>query len=389
MNAAAATPHPQSPAGDGATSASVTQRRSTEPAIASAIDLGWRLAALHALSPTQDTPPAPDDDLLLNRRSLPARDRIELDLRALAGDAARAGLALPPEELDRLLDLGGHAAESAGAEEAFRQALARCHVGFDKDLWAMHEARGKAYEVGIFVCDTFNRVLRPRATPETELIALFAARRVERMKLLLDDLQGRLDPAAVHAVQTHLDSWRERVTQRLKGRARAAEEKPAATRDQIRARYEPLERQTIIWRQMLTGAKEPEAFINRDKRGEVRDELMREVRKRYLRYWWALLPIAALGAAVGLFVVNSDDAIGPVAGVLATVGGTLGISQASMIAAVRTGMQSWGELMWHRSLAAVICRETSTVDELFPTEPAPARGRDRRPRREAPADAPP
>ena len=37
-----------------------------------------------------------------------------------------------------------------------------------------------------------------------------------------------------------------------------------------------------------------------------------------------------------------------------------------MIGTVRRGLQGWGDLMWNRALAAVICRETSLVDELYP-----------------------
>jgi hypothetical protein len=37
-----------------------------------------------------------------------------------------------------------------------------------------------------------------------------------------------------------------------------------------------------------------------------------------------------------------------------------------MISTVKRGVQSWGDLMWNRALAAVICRETSLLHEVFP-----------------------
>ena len=37
-----------------------------------------------------------------------------------------------------------------------------------------------------------------------------------------------------------------------------------------------------------------------------------------------------------------------------------------MIGALKKGAQQWGELMWNRGLAAVICRETSVLEQLYP-----------------------
>jgi hypothetical protein len=58
---------------------------------------------------------------------------------------------------------------------------------------------------------------------------------------------------------------------------------------------------------------------------------------------------------------------GGVIGAIGAAGGTLGVTRASMTATVERDLQSWGELMWNQSLAAVICREMLTVEEL----PAP------------------
>ena len=241
----------------------VRPRRSTERAVACAIDLGWRVAALYATSLREagdDT--HLDSDLLPNRARLLARDRVELELRAIAGDVARAGVELSEQDLARLLELGREAADSAEAEARFREELARRHVAFEIALWAQHEARGKAYEIGNFVSDTWNRVVRPRpsTSSESELLEVFSAHRVTRMKVLLDDLQTRIDPAAVHTVQTHLDSWRDRVHDNAGSSSRPSAEE--LTHEEIRAKYEPVERQTVIWRQLLTGDKEREAFID-------------------------------------------------------------------------------------------------------------------------------
>jgi hypothetical protein len=186
------------------------------------------------------------------------------------------------------------------------------------------------------------------------------------MKVLLDNLQTRLDPTAVHVVESHLDSWRDRVA----GRPAAPPAAEAMTTEQITKAYEPVERQTIIWRQILSGDKEPEAYIDQSKRSEVRDELSRQLWRRYRRYWWIVPLVALIGGAIGyLYAYKGNLAAGAIGGVTA-VAGMLGVTRASMLATVKRGLQDWGELIWNRSLAAVICRETLVVDELLPAPAA-------------------
>lgn len=82
---------------------SLPPRRLAASEIATAIDLGWRVALLHALTPsTFPAPPAANDDLLLNRGSMGAEDRLELELRAIASVADRAGVKLAEKDLQAL-----------------------------------------------------------------------------------------------------------------------------------------------------------------------------------------------------------------------------------------------------------------------------------------------
>lgn len=364
------------PAAVTAQPALLTARRSTNDEIASAIDLGWRVAALFALSPTTLRAPSPvSDDLLLNRRSLPAADRIELELRAIAGVAARAGIGFEQSELDALLALAGTAGESAAGEQELRDMLARTHILIDKRLWAQDEPSGKAYELGSFLSDTWNRVLRPRVREDahSELLEIFSPVRVERMKLLLDDLQARVDPVAAHAVTNHLDQWRDRVRDAPLDEARQAAAKLGV--EEVARRLEPVERQTIIWRQMLTGDKEPEAFIGHAQRSEVRDELTRQLWRRYRTLLaWGLPAVAGLGFAIVALYSSNGTVLRSLAGSMLALLGALGITRASMAGALRRGLQSWGDLMWNRALAVVICRETSLLDELLPFSGEPGGG---------------
>ena len=342
-------------------------RRTADPRVASAIDLGWRVAALHGLSPATLAPPnAQIGDMLVNRASFAAADRLDLELRAIAGVAQQAGAPLAAGDVDALKGLITDAADSADGEERFRLRLAQMHIALAKDLWANNESHGRAYELGNFLSDTWNRLLRPRVTanPQAELAEIFAGGRIKRMKILLDNLQTKLDPTAVHVVNQHLDDWHARVAT-----LPAADPAPLPaplTAEQTEERYEPVRRQTIIWRQMLSGDKEPEAYIGHAQRREVRDELSKQLWKRYRRYWWALPVAAIVGFAIGYLLVHERDAAAGLIGTVTAVAGMVGVTRASMIASVKRGLQDWGELMWNRSLAAVICRETLVVDDLVP-----------------------
>src|SRR3954447_11317842 len=110
-------------------------RRSTETQISEAITLGWRIATLYSLR-ADELPTAPPDNLLPMRRSLPATERLVLELRAALGDAARLGAALHDREQRVLLDLAERAAESDAAEATFGDRIRTWHIDLVTVLWA-------------------------------------------------------------------------------------------------------------------------------------------------------------------------------------------------------------------------------------------------------------
>jgi hypothetical protein len=135
-------------------------------------------------------------------------------------------------------------------------------------------------------------------------------------------------------------------------------------------------RQTIIWRQLLAGDKEPEAYLDRDARSELRDELRHLIWRRY-RTW--LLP---LSAALFTFVVAFPHVVSlyekgivrpGLASALVAVTGALGITKASVLFAVRGRLDQWSQLLWNRALAQKVVDNTLTLDSVIP--PAPAQRR--------------
>ena len=358
------------------------QRRSTDQEIACAIDLGWRMAELYGLRATE-LPTDASEDLLPARSRLPAGERLQLELLAAAGDAKRVGALIAEERLAELLKMAEKAGSAPSSdEEDFRTQLAAWHVELEKTLWAEREARGKAYELGNALSDTWNRVvrgLRPSAqgdsSPESrvtaELRAVFSEERKQRIRVLLDELQARIDPAAVRVVQRHLDEWCNRVRDRLPegGQPPAAGFKPS--RDDL----EPLRRQALIWRQLLSGDKEPEAYIDRGERTRLRGALARRIWDDYMRrHWRRVLAVACAVAAAAVFFVwfvswyGDHKALATVVvGFVGSIAGAVGLTTASITAALRRSVKAWSELVWNTTLTEVISEETSQVRHLLPT----------------------
>jgi hypothetical protein len=326
----------------------------TDTPLASALVLGWRVAKLYAR--VDDTGEPAADTLLPGHDSLDPADQLELQLSAAAGDARRAGVTAKAAALDDLVSSARAAARSAAAGEVFRARLRQRHVELQKDLWARDEALGRAYELGNGLSDTFGRVCRAYRDDPHGVVAVwedvFAHDRIERLMKLLDDLQSRLNAAGVAVVRAQLDAWRSGVAERLRPGAVPSREAVLAG----------LRRQTIIWRQLLTGDKEPEAYLDRHARAALHDDLRALIWRRYRR--WVLLAAAAI--AGGVFVWLRVDDAGPA--ILAGAG-ALGLTKASVLLSVRGRLDQWSKLLWERALAERIVAATLTLDTVLPPPP--------------------
>lgn len=356
----------------GATDESVDSRRTADDRISRAIDLGWRFAALRAITFDEDLETLSLDGPLPAVPSLPVSERLEVDLLAAEGEALRLGAPLDENRLGRLKMLAVLVQAQNEAAQQFRLTLCELHLSLAKKLWAENEKEGEAYELGIGLFDTWCRIMTAYTSPDTDVAAewstVFGRRRVDHLLTLVDDLQTRLDPSAVTVVRDNLQAWRTRVTERVE-----AGELPAAERP-----WREVRSQAQAWRQLLTGDKEPEAYLPAKERAKVRSELIRLMWRRYLPYVLGVLPV--LVATVVLFLLNqrgvwtwwSDHKAFTtvLTGTVVTVAGVLGITKASMVRAARSSLQTWSRLLWNRALARVICRSTLRVQLLFPDPPS-------------------
>jgi hypothetical protein len=323
----------------------------TDPPLAAALLLGWRVAELYAL--VDDTGEPAGDTLLPGHGSLEAADQLELQLCAAAGDARRAGVTARGAALGELVSSARAAAVSVAAGEVFRARLRQRHVELQKDLWARDEALGKAYELGSGLSDTYGRVCRAyRYAGEDALAtwqAVFAPDRVERLKKLLDDLQTRLNAAGVAVVRAQLEAWCAGVAERLPAGGLPGEE-------HVR---EGLRRQTVIWRQLLTGDKAPEAYLDRHARAALHDDLRALIWRRY-RGWALVLAVALLAAILAWPHLSSASSA------LVAAAGALGLTKASVLLTVRGRLDQWSKLLWERALALKIVEATLSLDSVLP-----------------------
>lgn len=357
-------------------------RRSTDQEIACAIDLGWRMAELYGLRATE-LPKDTSEDLLPARSRLPAGERLQLELLAAVGDAERVGAPIAEQRRSELLEMAEKAGSSpSDDEEDFRAELAAWHVDLEKRLWAEHEAKGKAYELGNSLSDTWNRVARAlrqpakgNSNPESRVIAelrtVFSQDRKQRIKVLLDELQARIDPAAGRVVQRHLDEWCERVKVCFPAEGEASAPSFEASHQGL----EQLRRQTLIWRQLLSGDKEPEAYIDRGERTRLRGVLARRIWDDYRRRHWKRVLVVACAVAMATvffvwFVSWYDDhktLATVVVGFVGSIAGAVGLTTASITAALRRSVRTWSELVWNTTLTDAICEETILARNLLPT----------------------
>jgi hypothetical protein len=330
----------------------------TDTPLAAALVLGWRVAKLYARA--DDTGEPADDTLLPAHGSLAPADQLELQLCAAAGDARRAGVTAKAAALDDLVAGARAAAGSAADGEAFRARLRDCHIALQKDLWARDEALGRAYELGNGLADTYGRVCRAYRDDPHAVVGVwedvFAHDRIERLMKLLDDLQSRLNAAGVAVVRAQLAAWRAGVAERLRNGGTPSE-------DRVR---EGLRRQVVIWRQLLTGDKAPEAYLDRQARAALHDDLRALIWRRY-RGWALVL------AAVLLGIVLAWEDVRGLSSALIAGAGAVGLTKASLLLTLRGRIDQWSRLLWDRALATRIVAATLTLDSVFPPPPRRAR----------------
>jgi hypothetical protein len=352
-------PDPEPPPPEPPAAAAADEPAGASPVVV-ALELGWRLATLyadlqqpvHAVGRVSAAPAC-----LPAVETMPTGDQREVQVRAAASLAYRLRAGAHADEILALADAVRGARRSRNATVVLRRRLGTCHAKLVKELWFKHEAQGKAYELGTSLFDSWNRVRMVPATDAArsmnEWRAAFGHERVERIKVLLDDLQTQLSPTAVTVVKAHLDFWRAAVKEHVTA---GGDVPPPEGADLLRA-------QTIIWRQLLTQAKEPEAFLQREQRRDLHRAFKGLIWRSVLRP----LPIVAGVAVVALLAALLAGVIraASTAQTVIALLGAVGLSQASLTVIARDRIRDWTELLWNRAVADVVFQATLLADEVF------------------------
>jgi hypothetical protein len=333
--------------------------RDTSPVVL-ALELGWRLAVLyadlerplHAVDKVDAVPAC-----LPAVETMPNGDQLEVQVRAAAS------LAFQLKATDRAQEILALASDvHARQREAhsIRGRLRNCHSALVKELWFKQEVQGKAYELGTSIFDSWNRVrLASCAGAERtvgEWRTVFGDERIERIKVLLDDLQTQLPHTAVTVVTAHLDFWRDAVAKHVKADA-------ATPPDGV----ELLRKQTVIWQQLLTEAKRPQAFLKGEHRRAVHRQFKQLLWRSVLRPLPILAGLVTIAALAGVLkLIGADKTVNTALALL----GAIGISQASIAVVARDRLRDWTEMLWSRALANVVFEATLLADDVFAWKPS-------------------
>jgi hypothetical protein len=144
---------------------------------------------------------------------------------------------------------------------------------------------------------------------------------------------------------------------------------------------EPLDSQVTIWFQLVTGDKEPEAFIDHQERAKVRGTMFARTLRSYAANPRSMAALAVATAvlllvitqASGVHLINriKGNALSVLLTVAGSLAGALGLSLASIGRTVRQSLDARAELLWNTALVDVISRRTLRVDDVL----EPAQGR--------------
>ena len=301
------------------------QASPAEADVATAIALGWYLAALSHPGEVTRTAAAARGDLA--GPAAPSsttvlaflRCHVEVAYARLEEFVQRAKLSLPDlQELGKCIDASKDADRRAAAVELDGGVLAV--------LSAVDFRLSKAYAVGRGL---MNATSRPSA--EATLAAHLTADRVAPIVADIDDLSSALAPHAGHSVRASLVEWRRSIREN----SAVAPETPDT--------WQCLARQGELWRALLTGEKEGLHTLEIEDYVDAAERLSRQMRTVALRLVKRFPELVV--AVVVLFVAGI--------GLIAFTG-----SEAAVVAGAGTVLASLG-LTWRgvgRSLGGLAAK---------------------------------
>jgi hypothetical protein len=377
-----------------------------------AFALGWHVAELRYLpkdvrvSPQQGDPlpPAPDLDFPTRARLLIAQISADLDwlglepsggMRALGATGAQsdqesaATPVLEPIEIPAFTEPDVPDAERV-AESLHRPILLR--------LTVRNAELGKAYSLGVGLARTvleayeetqqvFNAAAAGTGSgPTLDLVKQcvtkgFTEDRVRSLWSEIKDLKSRFPPYAADPIAAGVADWRQWA---ISGQTRRGQPSDS---DQLLTATSRLRRQGQIWRALLSGERKPTDVLLTANYIDGATDLVQKYASLVVRMLGAnigtalvaVFAAAVLGVAVIVLQRLNSSGFTWIAGLLAA----LGVTSASVLAAVKTIAARAEQALWQTELTAAIgvainyvpaIPDNSEVEKLRDDNPGPNKG---------------
>ena len=255
---------------------------------------------------------------------LPEADRVDLSLRELevALSTCAAEIAYPPD-----LETVKNAPRTGDWHQGFKDALMGLHRLLIAELTVRDQCLGHAFCLGRSLSDT--AWLPADLTTFTQQLNPY---RVAELDGWLADLPDMLGQDAVIAVRGSLRTWSAWAANPFTGRRRLDWVRDGESVELA------LRRQGSVWRDLLSGERDPESLLTAEAYIGATDIAVRRVgslaRQVLVRLWYAIVPLLAMVG--GLVYLSLAYAAGTAKfwGVFATVAGGSGV----LVQGVRQGV---------------------------------------------------
>jgi hypothetical protein len=323
-----------------------------DPEVMVAFTLGWQMSELYKPGSWRGQDAKPEEDLPGlghlggKERAQLGLKQIEVGLKTLETKIKSSGLPAPT------VTEATAAVPTKFPDAAYEKAIFELHVNLLTTLTAAHFKLGKAYGLGRSLADT-TRLPKDLATLKRKL----KGPRIANLTAWLSDLTSLFPPHAGHVVHGSLEAWREWAA--------------SATEDPENKSIALLRRQGQRWRSLLSGEKNAaDALSPKDyvEAGELTITQTGKLAWEFLEKYKRPLGLAAFLFVVGLGLVIWDPTGGSLAGGLATIIASLGLTWKGVGSSLGTTAAKIERPIWQSALDTQITTALGLIPGTTPAK---------------------
>ena len=323
-----------------------------DPEVMVAFALGWQMSELYRPGSWRSQDAKPESDLPGlghlggKERAQLGLKQIEVGLKTLEAEIKNSGLTVPT------VTAAATALPTRIPDPAYEKAIFELHVNLLTTLTAAHFKLGKAYGLGRALADT-TRLPKDLATLKKEL----KGPRIANLTAWLSDLTSLFPPHAGHVVHDSLESWRDWAAR--------------ATTDPENKAIALLRRQGQRWRSLLSGEKNAaDALSNKDyvEAGEMTITHTGKLAREFIKNYKRQLGLAAFVFCLGLGLVIWDPTGGSLAGGLATIIASLGVTWKGIGSSLGTTAAKIERPIWQGALDTQITTSLGLIPGTAPAK---------------------